>query len=122
MQSNNIFRIGTAYDLTKVVGSSYFIALALANGIGMLINSKFGIFDFLLLIAVAMPLVINRNWFYQFFGFTNVLLWLVLAVAVVSKIRVMETTDFLIGLGLSLSSIAFGLVLIYSGMYGQSRN
>lgn len=122
METNKIFSITTQHDLTKLIGSLYFIVLALANALGMLVNGKFGIFDFLLLIAVAMPLAINRNWFYQFFGFTNVLLWLLIFVVIVAKIRVMETADFLIGSGLALSAIAFGLLLIYAGMYPKPQS
>ncbi|MBD3582984.1 hypothetical protein [Flavobacterium selenitireducens] len=122
MQTNPLFRLTTQHDLTKVIGSCYFIVLALANALGMLLNGRFGLFDFLLLVAVAMPLAINRHWFYQFFGFTNVLLWLVILLVIVANIRVMETVDFLIGSGLALSAIAFGLLLIYAGLYPKSQN
>lgn len=120
MQTNNIFRSGNACDLTKLIGSGYFIVLALANAFGSLLNGRFGLFDFFVLVAVAMPLAINRNWFYQFFGFANVLVWLLIALVIVAKMRVLDTVDFLIGSALSLSAIAFGLLMIYSGMYPKN--
>jgi len=116
MQTQNIFRVESQRELIKLIGSSYFIVLALANATGMLLNKTFGFFDFILLIAVALPPLINRNWFYQFFGFTNVLLWLLIMLVVLSKMQAMATTDFVIGFGLSLSAIAFGLILMYIGL------
>jgi len=117
MQTNNIFSIANQYDFTKLASSAYFIMLALANATGTLLNGRFAFFDFLLLIAVAMPLAINRNWFYQFFGFTNVLLWLVVGFFILLRMHAMNTVDFLVGSGLSLSAIASGLLMIHSGMY-----
>ncbi len=119
MKTNNTFRLSAPYGLTKLLGSLYFVLLALANAVGMALSSKFGLFDFFLLVAVGMPLAINRNWFYQFFGLANVMVWLLVAVVVIAKIRVIEIWDFFIGFGLALSAIAAGLTLVYSGMYSR---
>jgi hypothetical protein len=122
METNNTFRLSGHFGLTKLLGSLYFVLLAVANAVGMALNAKFGLFDFFLLVAVAMPLAINRNWFYKFFGFANVMVWLLVALSVIAKIYVIEIWDFFIGFGLALSAIAAGLTLVYSGTYAAERS
>ena len=68
--------------LARLAGSIYFLLLGLINLGGMLINNKTGWKDLVLLAFLSTPLVVNRKFYYSFFGALATIFWVYMLYAV----------------------------------------
>jgi len=113
----------------KLIGSLYFIMLALVNLACTLLYGKLSWLDVVLLAVTCLPLLINKKMFYFFYGLLNCLVWLIIGILVFSNhmeaIRLqmhMPAKFIFAGYGLTVVGLFASLLLVYAGINSDEKN
>jgi hypothetical protein len=111
-------------NILKYFAASYFVLLGLLNLIDTLfhnINFNYLIRDFIILIALSLPLLLNKRLFYLAFGLLASFITLTILIVYIFSRNPIKTDDsiwfFLIGCVVYCLGFLSSLALVYIGTY-----
>lgn len=110
----------------KFIASSFFVSIGLINFIDTLINlPNHYLRDIIILLILSSPILINKRFYYLFFGFVaSIISIVVLMVYAIHKTPSqidISISFYLLGILLYLSALICSLTLVYVGTYSEEQ-
>jgi hypothetical protein len=112
---------------TKLIGSSYFIAVGLINFIDTLVNrNDYILRDFIILVILCLPLIINKRLFYLGYGLVAAPVILVMLILFVFLQNPFKTDIypplFFFGCLMFTLGLLASMTLIHVGTYTKAKH